>query len=122
MLRFVVLLHETPAGYARGTHFDFMLEHGGVLRTWALDKLPAVGDTVLAERLADHRLAYLESEGPIAGGRGDVRRVATGEYETLEEREGTLVVRLAGDSLDGTITLIADDEDAQRWRVSLSAG
>ena len=51
MPRFVVLLHETPAGYSRGTHFDLMLEYGEALRTWALNKLPLAGDPVIAHRL-----------------------------------------------------------------------
>ena len=123
MPRFVVLYHETPAGYPRGTHYDLMLEQGEVLRTWALDALPAAGQTVLAERLPDHRTAYLEFEGAIAGNRGSVSRYDSGEYEVAEEIATRLVVRLRGVKLPGTITLAADDEDAShRWRVSLSGG
>jgi hypothetical protein len=122
MPRFVVLLHETPANYARGTHFDLMLEQAGVLRTWAIDRFPVVGDSAVAERLADHRLAYLAYEGPVAGDRGQVRRVAAGDYELLEENDAQLVIRLAGDSLCGVLALTADDNDTQRWRVSLSSG
>src|SRR4051794_23553598 len=63
MPRFVLLRHETPAGSERPTHFDLMLEHNGVLRTWALSGLPAAGEPLLAEQLPDHRLAYLDYEG-----------------------------------------------------------
>jgi hypothetical protein len=122
MPRFVILLHETPAGYVRATHFDLMLQHAGSLRTWALDAMPAIGKTATAERLPDHRLAYLDFEGPIAGGRGTVRRVAAGEYETAEERAGCLVVQVRGAKLQGTLTLEEVAGSNQRWRVSLAAG
>src|SRR5882724_3306447 len=68
MPRFVILRHETPPGFARPAHWDFMLECGGVLRTW---------------EMADHRLAYLEYEGEVPGGRGTVSRWDEGRYEIL---------------------------------------
>lgn len=43
----------------------------------ALDQLP-VGATIAAERIADHRQLYLDFEGQISGGRGQVRRLAHG--------------------------------------------
>ncbi len=36
-----------------------------------------------AVRLADHRPAYLDYEGPVSRGRGDVTRVLSGTYATL---------------------------------------
>jgi hypothetical protein len=122
MPRFVVLFHQTPAGYPRQAHYDLMLEDGNVLRTWALDALPAARETVLAERLRDHRAAYLDYEGDVAGDRGSVSRVDLGEYETVEETLGRLVIQIRGDKLHGTMTLAAVENDqAHRWRVSLSA-
>jgi hypothetical protein len=121
MPRFVVLLHETPAGFVRGTHFDLMLEDGEMLRTWALDALPAGGESVAAEQLPDHRPLYLDFEGNVAGDRGSVRRVDAGEYELVEESSGRLIVRPNCGLLKGTLTLTKAD-DAQRWWVSLSAG
>lgn len=47
------------------------------------------------ERLADHRRLYLDYEGPIAGDRGVVRRVAVGDlrHATLDESRGELLVQ-----------------------------
>ena len=78
MPRFVVLLHETPSGYPRGAHLDLMLEHAGALRTWALEKPPLPGEIVVAERLPDHRLEYLDYEGAVSHDRGVVSRVDSG--------------------------------------------
>ena len=121
MARFVVLLHETPAGYSRKTHFDLMLEVGDSLRTWALDKLPATDETVSAERLPDHRPVYLDYEGQLGGGRGGVSRVDQGDYDSIDETAVRWVVRLQGSKLMGTLVLAQDANDAQRWMVSLSA-
>ena len=122
MPRFVVLLHKTPVGYPRKTHYDVMLEHGGVLQTWAIEQLPAEGETIPAEKLPDHRLAYLEYEGEISGDRGTVSRTDAGQYEIVHETDAALVVRLSGEKLQGTLRLVRDGPDAHRWRVSFSPG
>ena len=99
MPRYVVLEHETPAGYARPRHWDLMLETGGALRTWALDEPPervrsGQGEhSVQGELLRDHRLAYLDYEGPVSGDRGTVVRWDTGEYES---EVGAAVMRRGG--------------------------
>ncbi len=120
MPRFVVLLHETPPGYPRGAHLDLMLEQDGALRTWALDKPPLPGEIVSAELLPDHRLEYLDYEGAVSRERGVVSRVDFGRYEVLQETATALAVRLEGQKVQGTLTLVTIDEAGQRWRVSLS--
>jgi DNA polymerase Ligase (LigD) len=122
MLRFVILLHETPPAYPRKTHFDLMLEHGDALWTWALDRLPEAGQSVPAERLLDHRLAYLDYEGEVAGSRGQVCRIDAGDFDVVAESESRLVVALRGDKLRGTLTLERTESEPHRWRISLAAG
>lgn len=122
MPRFVVLRHETPTRYARGAHFDLMLEHDGVLRTWAMNKMPTAGEAIAAERLPDHRRMYLDYEGEVKGERGHVSRVDAGTYDAMEETATAIVVRLDGERLRGTLTLAQDEKEHHRWRVSLSPG
>ena len=122
MPRFVVLLHETPPGYPRGTHFDLMLQHEGSLWTWAIEKLPTAGQPAMAERLPDHRLAYLDFEGEVAAGRGRVSRVDAGEFDVMTDEESLLVLLIRGGQLTGTLTLEQIAEDPHRWCVSLAAG
>jgi len=95
MPRFVVLTHDHPC-----LHWDLMLEEGDALRTWRLEKPPENGTPIEAEPLSDHRLAYLDYEGPVSGDRGTVARWDRGTYEVLESALGCLIVRLAGDKLD----------------------
>ena len=122
MPRFVVLLHETPAGYSRPAHFDLMLEHRGVLRTWALDRLPEAGRPALAERLPDHRPIYLDYEGEIAGDRGRVTRQEAGEYDVASDTVTRLAVVIRGGKLSGTLILEQASEEPHLWRVSLASG
>src|SRR5687768_1276707 len=119
MPRFVLLRHELPASDPRRSHFDLMLEADGVLRTWACDELPQLGKVIEAQRLADHRLAYLDYEGPVSGDRGSVTRVAVGEYELVAESPGELRVRLTGGSLCGILTIKSLPGQPERWRISL---
>ncbi len=120
MPRFVLLRHECPPPskkpkHEKPSHWDFMLESGGVLRTWELRELPAAwaellgktstSTTVAAVPLPDHRLDYLDYEGPLSGDRGSVRRCDRGTYELLEETPDHLLVQLEGELLGGTAHL-----------------
>jgi hypothetical protein len=100
MPRFVVLTHDHPT-----LHWDFMLEHEGVLRTWRLAQPPDTQGAICAEALPDHRLAYLDYEGPVSGDRGTVERWDAGTYNTLEWASNRVVVDLAGKKLAGVAPL-----------------
>ena len=104
MPRFVILRHEVPPSHERGLHWDFMLECGGVLRTWSLAAEPAAFVPILAQPLADHRLAFLEYEGPLSGGRGMVSRWDSGEFDWLQNTVGVAVL-LRGARIRGTATM-----------------
>ena len=113
MPRFVLLHHECPPSFGKPSHWDLMLECDGVLLTWSLPALPAAwggeggsaAEQIAATRLADHRIAYLDYEGPISGDRGVVKRVDGGEYEVLAEADGVLRVRLQAAQAEDVIEL-----------------
>jgi hypothetical protein len=120
MPRFVLLLHETPSGYPRPTHYDLMLEHGAVLWTWALEELPTANLRIAAERLADHRPHYLDYEGPVSGNRGSVRRIDEGAYDLFSESDNNTQIRLHGSSIRGRLSITRDD--SHRCWIELSTG
>jgi bifunctional non-homologous end joining protein LigD len=115
---FVVQRHD-----ARRLHYDFRLERDGALASWAVPKgVPLEpGQRVLAVHVEDHPLDYAAFEGEIPKGEygaGTVEIWDRGTYELLEEkRDGGLTVRLHGERLDGTWTLIAAhlDGDPKNW-------
>lgn len=121
MARWVLLRHELADG---SWHHDWMFEHplagaqGGLI-TFKLE--PSVswppGGKFEAERLADHRREYLEYEGPISGGRGGVRRVASGECE-VEAGVEEIRVRLEGRVFVGHA---AGGAAPRRWRFRVLA-
>ena len=116
MPRFVILRHDSR----RGEHFDLMLEDAGVLKTWALPRSPEVGAEIECEALAEHRIEYLDYEGPISGQRGSVTRWDEGVY-TLERRDDAeWVVQLAGERLSGRAVIRRSADDSSRWRFSLA--
>lgn len=84
MPRFVILQHVTPPGSERATHYDLMLEQNGKLLTWAMPQQPRPGLKIVVTKLPDHRLVYLDYEGPISGDRGEVTRVDAGEYASSQ--------------------------------------
>ena len=120
MPRFVILRHELPPSQDRISHFDFMLEMGSVLRTWSHLEMPAEGTTIRFDALPDHRLAYLEYEGPVSDNRGSVKQVEAGNYETVEESETQLRYRLKGRLLSGLLSLQRDVAVPHCWSATLS--
>ncbi len=100
MLRYVILTHDHPF-----LHWDLMLERGVALRTWRLAAPPEPDRDVAAEPLGDHRLAYLDYEGPVSGERGYVTRWDAGVVEWLIEDADAPRVRLSGEKLGGNLIL-----------------
>jgi bifunctional non-homologous end joining protein LigD len=104
---FVIQRHD-----ARRLHYDFRLERDGALASWAVPKgVPLeVGERVLAVHVEDHPLDYASFEGEIPKGNygaGTVEIWDRGTYDLLEEKKnGGLTVRLHGERLQGTWTLV----------------
>jgi bifunctional non-homologous end joining protein LigD len=104
---FVVQRHD-----ARRLHYDFRLERGGALASWAVPKgVPLEpGQRNLAVHVEDHPLDYATFEGEIPKGQygaGQVEIWDNGTYELVEEKkDGGLTVRLEGRRLQGLWTLV----------------
>lgn len=99
MPRFALLTHDHPF-----PHWDFLIETGPACRTWRLQFSPDGPGPIAAEPLADHRLLYLDYEGPVSGGRGQVAQWDAGEYSG--SASGTdLNLTLRGRRLNGTVRL-----------------
>jgi hypothetical protein len=133
MPRFVLLYHDCPPGFERPSHWDLMFEKGAVLRTWALAGLPrgwlsdsaaseALDKFVDAEQLADHRLMYLDYEGPVSGERGQVRRLDAGTFAALDESPVHWELELWGNRLRGRIRLERHAVDTKQWTLACIDG
>ncbi len=75
--RWVILRHDFP-----WLHWDLLLAPKGApaARTWRLLRSPCCNEPIAAQALPDHRLVYLDYEGPVSGGRGTVQRLERGEW------------------------------------------
>ncbi len=114
--KFVVQYHE-----ARAKHFDFRLEHNGVLISWAIPKglsfNPA--DKRLAVHVEDHPIDYANFEGVIPKGNygaGTVEIFDSGNYVPLEDfdkglKKGHIKIFLQGKKLKGAWSLIKFKEN-----------
>ncbi len=74
-------------------HWDLRLEMNGVLKSWALPKIPpkTKGIKRLAIHVEDHPLSYAKFEGEIKEGygKGSVKIWDKGTYELIEDEVGT---------------------------------
>ncbi len=121
MPHFAILIHDHPF-----LHWDLLAEQSGTLRSWRLLESPdrwllaAHPPTLPAELIPDHRLAYLDYEGPVSRERGTVVRWDGGEMEWLEQTEGCARLRLGGQHLCGeliieTVTMAMTPATLCRW-------
>ncbi len=115
MSRFVILTHDHPF-----LHWDLMLEDAGILRTWRLLSSPDSARNIAggkittkiirAEQLPDHRLFYLDYEGPVSNNRGIVKRFDAGEYRYIKQNEHLLILSFDGNCLRGEYSIELEDE------------
>lgn len=97
--------------HARRLHYDFRLEHDGVLVSWAVPKnIPVeTGQNRLAVHTEDHPLEYATFAGRIPKGEyggGDVSIWDNGTYELEKWRDDEVIVVLHGAKARGRFALI----------------
>lgn len=120
--RFVVHEH-----HASRLHFDFRLEIGGVLKSWAVPKGLSLNpaDKRLAVAVPDHAVSYIDFEGTIAEGKYGAGKVVVwddGEFETSDEpnaalANGKLTFTLFGAKLHGSFVLLKMQKRAGEWLI-----
>jgi len=133
-LTFVVQKHA-----ARQLHYDFRLEAGGVLKSWAISKGPSYDSRVkrLAVMVEDHPLDYSGFEGTIPRGEYGAGQVVVWDRGTYSPDEngklcfddraraegrmkeglaaGKLSVHLRGTKLKGSWTLVRMHRSDKNW-------
>lgn len=126
---FVVQKHD-----ASHLHYDFRLEVGGVLKSWAIPKGPSSDPKVrrLAMPTEDHPMDYARFEGTIPEGNygaGTVMVWDIGTYGNLREEkpgggqatmekavsDGKIEIRLDGKKLKGNYALIRTGLQGRGW-------
>ena len=134
---FVILWHEiaepaSNAQFLRQSHWDLMIALESpaanadpglrLLATWELLQLPTNHPQQTVRRLQDHRLAYLDYEGPLSNGRGQVTRWDCGMANVVVQ-DGVdgcrWEVDLQGKALQGSLTIWqpADAEPVDLWEL-----
>src|ERR1700728_4280625 len=110
---FLVQKHQA---HRAGLHWDFRLEHDGVLWSWAVRKGPSLDpkDKRIAVHVEDHPLDYADFQGSIPEGHYGAGMVETwdrGTWEPLIDpdeglRDGEIKFVLSGQRLHGKFTLV----------------
>ena len=120
-MRFVIHEHE-----ARRHHFDFRLEIGGALKSWAVPKGPSMdpSEKRLAVQVPDHPLSYGDFEGVIPEGQYGAGPVVIWDRGTFQAssddpegdlERGKLSFTLRGRKLKGGFTLVRFKRREAEW-------
>ncbi|MGH7737164.1 MAG: non-homologous end-joining DNA ligase [Candidatus Tyrphobacter sp.] len=125
-LRFVVQMH-----HASRLHWDFRLEAGGMLASWAVPKGPTLvpGERRLAMHVEDHPMSYRDFEGTIPKGQYGGGSVIVWDEGTYALFEGTNAAKeiangkikfvMRGEKLKGLFTLVRmkarEGESGEPW-------
>ena len=128
-LIFVVQRH-----HASHLHYDFRLELGGTLKSWAVPKGPSLNpkDKRLAMMVEDHPIDYATFEGDIPKGNygaGHVDVWDHGTYEPINEdgevisakefaanlKKGSIKFRMKGRKVKGDFALVKLKTDENSW-------
>jgi len=113
--RFVVQEH-----HARRLHWDFRLEHDGVLVSWAVPKgVPAdPKKNHLAVHVEDHPISYIDFAGTIPTGNYGAGQVSIwdhGTYEIEKWSDREVMVILSGNRLQGRYVLFRTN--GENWMI-----
>lgn len=124
--RFVVQMH-----HASRLHWDFRLEAGGMMASWAVPKGPTLvpGERRLAMHVEDHPLSYRDFEGTIPKGQYGAGNVIVWDRGTFDLAEGTnpateiakgkIKFVMHGEKLNGLFTLVKikprEGESGEPW-------
>lgn len=113
-LRFALLEHDHPV-----KHWDLLLQQGNRLLGWRGDPQGHFLNGGLVVQTADHRMAFLDYEGPLTGDRGSVRRIDSGPLKWRRFGLDLMEAEIQGLKWRGVLKLkkIAGNE----WTVQLRA-
>jgi len=110
--RFVIQEHTE----SKGIHWDLMLELGGTLQTYRLEKAPekVLREPVNAVKILDHSLRFLTYEGRLNKGRCSVHIIEAGTYKIIHQKRNQIELNLSGKILKEKFTLTHVKDD--NWR------
>ena len=115
--KLIYLIHEHHASHL---HWDLRLEMNGVLKSWAIPKVPSTEKEIkrLAIQVEDHPLEYAKFHGIIPEGNygaGEVKIWDKGNYELLEKTPKKFMIDIHGKKIKGKYVLIKTSYGKNQW-------
>jgi len=115
--KFVVQEH-----HARKLHYDFRLQIGSILRSWAIPKTPPLieSEKRLAVQVDNHPLSFLKFEGRIPEGlygEGKIIIWDKGSYLMEKEDKDKIIFDLHGKKMNGKYCLLKFKKGNKQWLI-----
>jgi len=120
-LRIDMPLYSIQEHHATRLHYDLRLEMNGVLKSWAIPKVPPKGSNIkrLAVQTDDHPIGYYDFEGEIPAGYGAGKVILwdVGYYNPISCKENKIIIEIFGKRLKGRYALvrIKTESNKKNW-------
>lgn len=115
LLRFTILEHNHPF-----LHWDLLMQNHKCdsLHSWRLLQKPTCGTWIASEPLPDHRIMYLDYEGPVSSDRGTVSQFSSGQFyvDADSSAAGHTVYQLIGCDTATKLLYRDDGQSPPAWR------
>ena len=115
--KLIYVIHKHHASHL---HWDLRLEMNGVLKSWAIPKLPPTTKATkrLAIQVEDHPPVYANFQGIIPEGNYGAGKVLIwdkGKYNLIEKNPTKIIFELHGKKLKGKYCLIKTGYSKKGW-------
>ena len=99
-------------------HYDFLIKKNDILQCWQFSSIAniEIGELIFCKKIFDHRLKYLNYQGPISNNRGKVQIIQNGFLEIIIQEDNLVRFRIDSELLNGNFEIRKIQSEAWEFK------